>query len=363
MKPYVVGFIFARGGSKGVPRKNIRLLAGKPLIAYAIETALANELIDRVIVSTDDAEIADIAQEYGAEVPFIRPPELAQDDSPEWLAWQHAVRTLEAAEGEPKMDVFVCIPPTSPLRAVEDVDACIRTLLESDADLVITVKPAERNPYYNMVMLDEAGYARLVIPQDATIHQRQAAPAVYDMTTVAYAARPEFVLGANSMFECKIKAVVIPADHALDIDTELDFKIAEFLTGYSKDVTALFVSPRASLRDVLVCINTTRRGIALVVDDDCHLLGVITDGDVRRAVLAGLGLTISAQVLLARKTNAAKPITASVTTPRNELISLMRKTRVSHIPILNETEQVVGLVGLDDLLPEDDLPLAAKLVM
>ena len=229
MKPYVVGFIFARGGSKGVPRKNTRPLAGKPLIAYAIETALASDLIDRVIVSTDDARIAGVAQQYGAEVPFMRPAELAQDNSPEWLAWQHAIRTLEATEDVPKMDAFVCIPATSPLRAVEDVDACIRALLESDADLVITVKPAERNPYYNMVMLDEAGYARLVIPPEQTIHQRQAAPAVYDMTTVAYAARPEFVLNADSIFEGKVKVVIVPPERALDIDTELDFKFAEFL--------------------------------------------------------------------------------------------------------------------------------------
>ena len=233
MKAYVVGFIFARGGSKGVPRKNIHPLAGKPLIAYAIETALASELIDRVIVSTDDAEIADVAQQYGAEVPFMRPQELARDDSPEWLAWQHAIRTLEATESQPKMDAFVCIPPTSPLRAVEDVDACIRMLLESDADLVITVKPAERNPYFNMVVLDEAGYAQLVISPDETIYQRQAAPPVYDMTTVAYAARPEFVLDANSMFDGKVKAVLVPAEHALDIDTELDFKFAGLLLGQS----------------------------------------------------------------------------------------------------------------------------------
>ena len=229
MKPHVVGFILARGGSKSVPRKNIRLLAGKPLIAYAIEMAFASELINRVIVSTDDAEIANVSQQYGAEIPFMRPQALACDNSPEWLAWQHAIRTLEVAKGEPKMDMFVCIPPTSPLRAVEDVDACIWTLLESDADLVITVKPAERNPYYNMVVLDGAGYARIVIPSDQTVHQRQAAPLVYDMTTVAYAARPEFVLSADSMFEGKVKAVVVPTERALDIDTELDFKFAEFL--------------------------------------------------------------------------------------------------------------------------------------
>jgi CMP-N-acetylneuraminic acid synthetase len=226
MKPYVVGAIFARGGSKGVPRKNVRPLAGKPLIAYAIETALASELIERVIVSTDDAEIAAIARQYGAEVPFMRPPELARDDSPEWLAWQHAIRALEE---ERKIDLFVSIPPTSPLRAVEDVEACIKTLMESDADVVVTVKPAGRSPYFNMVRLDATGYARLVIPPDQALRRRQDAPAVFDMTTVAYAARPEFVLKADSLFAGKVKAVVVPLERALDIDTELDFAFAEFM--------------------------------------------------------------------------------------------------------------------------------------
>jgi N-acylneuraminate cytidylyltransferase len=230
---YTLAVIPARGGSKGVPRKNIRLLAGKPLIAYAIQTALASKLIDRVIVSTDDPEIAHIARQYGAEVPFMRPPELARDDSPEWLTWQHAIRTLEAMEGFTGVKVFVCVSPTSPLRIVEDVDVCVRTLQEGDADLVITVRSADRNPYFNMVVLNEDGYAGLVIPPEGKIYRRQDAPSVYDMTTVAYAARPQFVLKASSMFEGKVKAVVVPTERALDIDTELDFKVAEFLFGQS----------------------------------------------------------------------------------------------------------------------------------
>ena len=224
-----VAVIPARGGSKGVPRKNIRPLGGRPLIAYAIETARASGLIDRVIVSTDDEEIASIARQYGAEVPFMRPSELAQDDPPEWLTWQHTIKTLELTEGSPTMDVFVCVPPTSPLRSVEDLDTCIQTLIKSDADLVITVRQAERSPYFNMVVLDDAGYARLAIPPDGPIHRRQDAPPVYDMTTVAYAARPQFVLGASSMFEGRLKAVLVPPERALDIDTELDFQFAEFL--------------------------------------------------------------------------------------------------------------------------------------
>lgn len=232
-QPSIIGFIFARGGSKGVLRKNIRALAGKPLIAYAIETARASALIDRVIVSTDDTEIAKVAEQYGAEVPFMRPTALAQDDSPEWLAWQHALHTLTAAQP----DVFVSIPPTAPLRQVEDLDACIKALLQSEADIVITVAPAYRNPYYNMVMLDDKGYARVVISADQGIHRRQTAPTVYDMTTVAYAARSAFILKANSIFEGKVGAVVVPAERAIDIDTELDFKLAEFLLSQTGQIT------------------------------------------------------------------------------------------------------------------------------
>ncbi|MCC7446579.1 MAG: acylneuraminate cytidylyltransferase family protein [Anaerolineae bacterium] len=227
MKPHVVGFIFARGGSKGVPRKNIRLLAGKPLIAYAIETAQASQWIERVIVSTDDPEIASVARQYHADVPFMRPAGLARDDSPEWLAWQHAIQQVQAS-GSP-FDVFVSIPTTAPLRSVADVDACVQLLVESDADMVITVKAASRNPYFNMVTLDSAGYARLVITPGGEVARRQDAPAIYDMTTVAYAARPGFVLRAKSMFDGKLKAVQVPAERALDIDTELDLQFAEFV--------------------------------------------------------------------------------------------------------------------------------------
>ncbi|MGD9057786.1 MAG: acylneuraminate cytidylyltransferase family protein [Desulfobacterales bacterium] len=229
IKPFVVGAIFARGGSKGLPRKNIRLLHGKPLIAYAIETALASNLISRVIVSTDDPEIAAISKEFGAEVPFMRPAELAEDDSPEWLAWRHAIQILKDYADAPRMDVFVSIPATAPLRTVADVDRCIEELLASNADLVISVKPSGRNPYFNMVSLDKAGFASLVFSSDRTIERRQDAPPVFEIIPIAYALRPEFVFKANSMFEGKVKAVVVPAERAVDIDTALDFKFAEFL--------------------------------------------------------------------------------------------------------------------------------------
>ena len=225
----VFALIPARGGSKGIPRKNLRQLAGKPLIAYAIQTAIGSSLIDRVIVSTEDSEIADVARIWGAEVPFMRPPELALDDSPEWLTWQHAIRSLKAADSGFQPQVLVCVPPTSPLRSIGDVDACIKTLLESDADVVISAKNAERSPYFNMVALNADGYVRLAVSAPKQINRRQDAPQLYDLTTVAYAARPDFVLHAKWMFEGRVKAVLVPRERALDIDTEMDLAFAEYL--------------------------------------------------------------------------------------------------------------------------------------
>lgn len=229
MTNYIGAFIFARGGSKGVPRKNIRMIAGKPLIAYSIHVAFASELIDRVFVSTEDPEIASIAVQYGAEVPFLRPSELAADDSPELLSWKHAVREVSSLFSSQSLRVFVSVPPTAPLRSTDDIDACIRLLLSSNADLVITVKPAERNPFFNMVRIDEDDWAHPIFSGDQAIHRRQDAPALYDMTTVAYAARPGFVLETESLFAGKVKAHLVPRERALDIDSELDLEIAEFL--------------------------------------------------------------------------------------------------------------------------------------
>lgn len=224
----VRAFIFARGGSKGVPRKNIRDLAGKPLIAHTIEIARTCPSLGSVLVSTDDPEIADVARAHGAQVPFLRPPALASDTASEWLAWRHAIDWVGRHEGE--FDIFVSLPATSPFRSIEDVEACIRILREeAETDLVVTVKPAERSPYFNMVTIGEDGAARLVIPPKGPVVRRQDAPAVFDMTTVCYAARPSFVREKSGLFEGRLRVVEVPADRALDIDTPFDFAIAEFL--------------------------------------------------------------------------------------------------------------------------------------
>jgi CMP-N-acetylneuraminic acid synthetase len=223
----VVAFIFARGGSKGLPGKNVRLLDGKPLIAWSIEHARAVERVERVIVSTDNQEIANVALQYGAEVPFIRPKEFAMDDSPEWIAWQHALNYLKEIEGS-FPEVFLSVPATAPLRAVTDLNNCLDEYEKGNVDVVITVTEALRSPYFNMVKKNADSTVDLVIPPSNTLTRRQDAPKVYDMATVAYVLRTEFVLKHQSIFDGRVRAVHVPPERAIDIDTLMDFKMAEF---------------------------------------------------------------------------------------------------------------------------------------
>ena len=227
----VVGFIFARGGSKSIPRKNLALLGGKTLLHHAIETALASKWIQRVVVSTDDHEIAESAIKCRAEVPFMRPNDLAEDNSSEWKSWQHALQTLSENDNFPRIDVFVSIPTTSPLRNYEDINHCIELLIGSDADIIVTATETSRHPSFNMIHLEaDEEVAELVIPTKNVVVNRQSVPTkIFDMTTVAYVSRPEYILRAKSIFEGTVRAVVIPPERAVDIDNPLDLEFAEFM--------------------------------------------------------------------------------------------------------------------------------------
>jgi N-acylneuraminate cytidylyltransferase len=225
---FLTAFIFARGGSKGLPGKNVMSLAGKPLIGWAIEAALAVPNIGRVIISTDDEGIASVARAHGAEVPFMRPDDLASDTAPEWLSWRHALQTLQHIEGT-LPDPFISVPTTSPLRLPEDIGACISAYQLGGAEVVLAVTEAHRNPWFNMVTSCADGTVELVNNPDGTIGRRQDAPSVSDITTVAYVANPLFVLEQQGMFSGRVKAVTVPIDRSIDIDTHHDFAIAEFL--------------------------------------------------------------------------------------------------------------------------------------
>jgi CMP-N-acetylneuraminic acid synthetase len=222
-----IGFIFARSGSKGLPGKNIKDFSGKPLIAWSIEQAIAIQDIERLIVSTDSPEIAKIAVEYGAEVPFLRPLELAADNTPEILAWRHALYYVNN-NGE-SYDAMVSIPATSPLRLSSDIQKCIDLYRAKNADVVVTFSAAARNPYFNMVKINEEGLLNLANSSNKVFSRRQDVPVVYDLTTVAYVVNSEFILKHDSIFEGSIFGVEIPPERSVDIDTQLDFDFAEFL--------------------------------------------------------------------------------------------------------------------------------------
>lgn len=222
----VPAFIFARGGSKGVPRKNVRPFNGTPMIGLAIKCALASKRISRVVVSTDDDEIAEVARAFGAEVPFTRPAELASDTATETDAWKHAFRYMR--DTGCVFEHCISVPTTAPLRVPADLDTCLATLELPNTDLVITVSPASRSPYFNMVSPHADGTVGVVMRDLGLIRNRQHAPPVFDMTTLGYAMRVDWALNMRNLWDGKVRAVVIPSVRAIDIDTESDIRIAEF---------------------------------------------------------------------------------------------------------------------------------------
>lgn len=220
--------IFARGGSKGLPGKNIRLFAGKPLIAWAIEAAKGVDGIDEVLVSTDSEEIARVALDFGADVPFLRPKDLSRDDSPEWNAWRHALQYFLDSDGK-MPSALLSVPTTAPLRVVKDIQNCVDLYRAGGCDSVITVTEAHRNPYFNMVSVAENGVTEIVCQNASELTRRQDAPEVFDITTVAYVVNSDFIMKRNGLFEGVVKSTRVPVERSIDIDTIFDFEVAEFL--------------------------------------------------------------------------------------------------------------------------------------
>lgn len=225
----IIGAVCARGGSKGVPRKNLRLLLDKPLIAHTIECARQCPALDRVVVSTDDHEIAEIARYYDAEVPFIRPTHLAQDHSSKWDVFRHLVQTLEEMEGR-QVDVLVDLDTGVPLRTPADITGCIKQLLSSQAEVVTTAYEAERNPYFNMAEIALDGFARIVMRPAKPIAYRQAAPRVFSLSPAVFAIRRAALWAYEHWSQSRFQLYPIPRERAIDIDSEMDFHLIEYLS-------------------------------------------------------------------------------------------------------------------------------------
>ncbi|WP_432702107.1 cytidylyltransferase domain-containing protein [Lysinibacillus sphaericus] len=222
MKPKILAVIPARGGSKGITRKNIRNLAGKPLIAWTIEKAQKSKYISRLILSSDDDEIIEVAKKYGCDVPFKRPKELAQDDTPGIEPVIHSVQYMSDEE----YDYVVLLQPTSPLCTVEDIDGCIELALKENSDFVVTVTESDKSPYW-MYKISNTGYMQPLIEQESLVTRRQALPKAYSLNGAVYVGKVDKLLKERTFLTSKTKAFSMPSERSFDIDSEIDFMICE----------------------------------------------------------------------------------------------------------------------------------------
>jgi len=226
--------ICARGGSKGIPGKNIRILGGKPILAYSIEAAKKCDYIDTVLVSTDDKAIQEVAIKYGANSPFMRPKKLANDSIGRIAAVVHAFQKAEKYFNE-KFDVIVDLGNMAPLRTQQDIKNVIEMLVNNKkTDVVYSVALCARNPYFNMVEIGKNGYAHLSKNCKNPPSCRQQAPKVYDMNDSIYAYRRDFILKNLDMAfpiqqikNSKQMIYVMSDESSVDIDREVDFLLVE----------------------------------------------------------------------------------------------------------------------------------------
>jgi CMP-N-acetylneuraminic acid synthetase len=219
-----IAIIPARGGSKGIPRKNIRLLAGKPLIAYTIEAALGSKYVGQVFVSTDDQEIADISMEYGADI-VERPAELAQDSSPTINSILHVLDLLKSKNES--IDIVVLLQPTSPLRSTEDIDSSIKKFLENEPESLISVCEVAHSPFWHLKL--ENGYLKPIFEEKYLNMRRQDLLPSYMPNGAIFISTPDNLTKYKGFYCHEIIPYLMPIQRSVDIDNEIDFKMAAIL--------------------------------------------------------------------------------------------------------------------------------------
>ncbi len=216
----ILAVIIARGGSKGVPKKNIRMAGGKPLIAWMINAAKKSKYIDRLILSSDDKEIISVARDLGCDVPFVRPPEFAKDESPVSDVIIHTIKEIQG------YDYVMMLQPTSPLIVSEDIDGCVGFCINSNTEAVVSVTEPQKNPYWTFTKKEDNKLVP-VFGQKYFNMQRQELPTVYTPTGAIYMAQSKWFIKNKSFYSELTKGYFIPKERSLDIDSELDFKVFE----------------------------------------------------------------------------------------------------------------------------------------
>jgi len=218
----VLAIVPARGGSKGVPRKNVRVVRGRPLIAWTIAAARAATVVDRVILSSDDQEIIAAARDAGCEVPFVRPAALATDTASMLDVVHHAVENC----GE-EFEWIVLLQPTSPLRAASDIDATLKACLDTGAPACITVTAADKNPHWMFYRQADGHMSPVIEREGAAANRRQDLPQAYALNGAVYAARRSWLNKRTSFLSPETICHVMPRERSIDIDTETDFVILQ----------------------------------------------------------------------------------------------------------------------------------------
>jgi CMP-N,N'-diacetyllegionaminic acid synthase len=225
----ILAITLARGGSKGVPRKNIKLLNGKPLIAYTIEEALKSKFINTYIVSTDDVEIQEVAISLGAQAPFLRPGNISGDTASSVSALQHAVHWMEENTGQ-QYDYVIELMCTNPTKTVEDIDSCIDMLIKTNADSVIAVHRLEDHHPLRIKKIIDGRIVDFCLKEPLESRRQDLKPDAYIRSGSIYALKRDHLMVDNQRYgSIESRAYILPEERAVNVDTEIDFKIAEIL--------------------------------------------------------------------------------------------------------------------------------------
>jgi CMP-N-acetylneuraminic acid synthetase len=234
-KPLIIGVIPARGGSKSVPRKNLAPLNGKPMMVHTIEAAQNSKLLTHYVVSSEDAEIIKVAQQYGAPAPFVRPAEFATDEAPSLPVVQHAVRYYEETEGI-KFDYVVLLQATSPLRTGADIDAALEKLIATGADSVISVVRVAHHHPARMRFIENDLLVQLPMGEQKEMTRRQDLPPVYIRNGAIFATKRDMVMEQNSMLGKISRPYVMPESRSANVDTKFDFLVVEVMMQHPEKV-------------------------------------------------------------------------------------------------------------------------------
>lgn len=224
----ILGHIGARKGSKGVPRKNFRMICGKPLIDWSLDQLFAHPAVDAVVVSTDDEEIYEHAIAKGALKIGLRPDHLATDGAGKWGVWQHALEVSQPLLDAP-VEAFLDLDCTSPLRLPEDITNALVLFDEQDPDMVMSCCEARKNPYFNLVEPDASGALHVSKPLPGGVVARQHAPVVYEHAASTYVVSPDYLKRSKGLWEGRVIPFLMPPERCVDIDAEFDFRLVEFL--------------------------------------------------------------------------------------------------------------------------------------